>query len=150
MRRAVMICNMVMIILVLIKILFYETLGWEEKMALNADDDEVRQEGEELEGIPFGFLVFIALVQIACYGVGFYGALIFHEIMVLVGLVCHSLMVVWHLLTFSDFITFIIQISLSVGFAYPHAFLYKEIKEQIMTPENYPNEVQSCCCVQRY
>ena len=32
-------------------------------------------------------------------------------------------------------------------FLYPHFFLIQEIRSGIMSPENYPNEEQSCCCV---
>lgn len=32
-------------------------------------------------------------------------------------------------------------------FAYPHFVLYQEMKKGIMTKENYPNEMHSCCCV---
>ena len=32
-------------------------------------------------------------------------------------------------------------------FAYPHVVFYQEMKKGIMTEENYPNEIHSCCCV---
>lgn len=35
----------------------------------------------------------------------------------------------------------------SLFFAYPHYFLMQEIKQEIMTKENYPNEEHSMCCV---
>lgn len=35
----------------------------------------------------------------------------------------------------------------SLLFAYPHFFLMSEIKNDIMTPDNYHNEEHSCCCI---
>ena len=147
MRRAVIICNFIMIILVVFKIIFWEILGWAAQVDMDADDDSVKEAGEQLSTLLIGFLVFVAIVQVVCYGVAIYGSISFNQTMILVGLVCYCMMIAWHLITYTDFITFIVQISLSLGFAYPHYFMYKEMKDQIMTPENYPNEVQSCCCV---
>lgn len=40
-----------------------------------------------------------------------------------------------------------LQIFVSAFFAYPNIVFYQELSEGIMTKENYPNEVHSCCCV---
>jgi hypothetical protein len=57
----------------------------------------------------------------------------------------------WHFLgalLFSAFVGFGgIMILGSTLFAYPHLVFYQEHTEGIMTEENYPNEVYSCCCV---
>jgi hypothetical protein len=127
MRRATIIVNIVMIILTALHI-----------VALN-----VPLEGDEAEAptlpVPLGCSTTLA---IAAYGLGIYGALIFMPWMVLVSLLSYTVL----------FVMSAIQGDIGVMcfagfFAYPHVVFLKELKEGVMSRDNYHNEIQSCCCV---
>jgi hypothetical protein len=139
MRRAVIIVNSIMMVLMTIV-----TLGFVVGMEAmeNADDDAVKAASTQLQSVPVAALIFINLVQIACYGFGIVGAINFNNCYVIAAIVAYC----------ANLLGALIQVNvggilLAGFFLYPHIFFYKEVKAETMTSENYPNEIQSCCCV---
>ena len=102
------------------------------------DDDEV----EDLTKIPFGLYMIILIVEIALSICGIMGAINYNKLMVYCAMAGYVIGIIANLFSFS-----IAGLIMSGCFLYPHFFFVKEMNEQIMTPENYPNEVYSCCCV---
>jgi hypothetical protein len=97
---------------------------------------------EKLRKTNWVWIFIVAIVRLLILIGGLYGGLKYHVPLIST---CGFLYVVdgifsiialdfWGLLT-------------SVLFAYPHYFLVQEIRQGIMTPENYHNEEHSCCCV---
>jgi hypothetical protein len=142
-RRAVIIVNAVMICSTLLSAVFL-VAGVEimEAAAAGADDDQVVEAGKEMQSIPVGLLTVVMLVEVALYALGVWGAINYKKCLVVAALCAYLLHFVINLLQLGFF-----GMVLAVLFAYPHVFFIKEMDANIMTPENYPNEVQSCCCV---
>ena len=102
------------------------------------DDDQV----EELTKMPFVLYMIILIVEIALSICGIMGAINYNKLMVYCAMSVFVIGIITTLFQFSIF-----GLVMSGCFLYPHVFFVKEMNEQIMTPENYPNEVYSCCCV---
>jgi hypothetical protein len=143
MRRAVIIVNATMIVFLILGEFFLGIVY--EAVAIapdNTDDDEAIANAEAMKSLHIGWILTFHSIQILCYGIGLWGALKFDRNLVLVALFCYLASFVANLATLQ-----IVALLLNGLFAYPHYFLQKEIEANIMTPDNYPNEVQSCCCV---
>ncbi|CAB9497667.1 expressed unknown protein [Seminavis robusta] len=146
MRRATMIVNFVnmgLILLGLWYIVAYISTSSRGGQPYQVDDDEVQEvyaEADTFQGL--GFVVAIMVIRFLCNGCGVYGAYIFHQHFVAVSLAGYILEILFALISFN-----VAGLLVGVFFAYPHVFLIQEIRAGIMTPENYPNEEQSCCCV---
>jgi hypothetical protein len=105
------------------------------------DDDEVKQKLSE--GMPSaGVMIAIFVFEIVLLGITVWGAVSFSAPKVMVGLVVYSIGVLTSMFSLN-----LVGVVVNVFFAYPHYFLYKEIKDGIMSKDNYYNEEQSCCCV---
>jgi hypothetical protein len=143
MRRAVIIVNGAMILFLILGEFFmaaaYDIAYDTDNIT---DDEDAMANAKAMQKVHFGWIIFFHVIQIICYGTGLWGALKFDRKLVMVALVCYLLSFVFNLVTFQ-----IVAVLLNGFFAYPHYFLQKEIEANIMTPDNYPNEVQSCCCV---
>lgn len=87
-------------------------------------------------------IILLESAFIVCFAIGISGAISYNKNFVVVSLTAYcvrfGMAAVQH-----DLLAMIAQML----FVYPHAFLIKEIKDGIMTPHNYENEKQSCCCV---
>jgi hypothetical protein len=142
MRRAVIICNMIMILFAFFGLAGLELVKTQIKAEEEMGDDAAKETSAAMKDFPLGWLIFWMFVQCACYCLGVLGAISFTQWQVMVALACYAIAFCINLATFS-----IGGIVMSGFFAYPHVFFIKELKAGIMTPENYPNEVQSCCCV---
>mmetsp|Transcript_27839 Transcript_27839/g.78008 ORF Transcript_27839/g.78008 Transcript_27839/m.78008 type:complete len:129 (-) Transcript_27839:242-628(-) len=110
--------------------------------AEEGDDDSVKQAAAQLQDVPMGLLIAINLIQMAGYACGLFGALKYNASLVMVAFVFYCIYTVFALIGLN-----IASILLGGFFAYPHWFLYKEIKDGTMSEENYVNEKASCCCV---
>jgi hypothetical protein len=142
-RRAVIIVNAVMTCFTLLSaVLMVAGVEILEAAAADADDDAVAEVGKELQSFPVGIMVVLMLIQAAFYVLGVWGAINYKKYFVVAALCAYVLSFVINLLQLGFF-----GMVLAVLFAYPHVFFIKELDANIMTPENYPNEVQSCCCV---
>ena len=148
MRRAVLIVNVIMCMLLFFKIFFWELIKNVRDVELQADDDKVEQEGEALLQLHIGWHIFLGILQMICFSIGIVGALKFNLQYIQISLGSYGFSFIYHLLTsYRSPLVWLIQLGIAIGFAYPHHFFSKELQEGIMTPENYPHEVQSCCCV---
>jgi hypothetical protein len=125
MRRATIIVNIVMIILTALHLVVLN-------IPLDGDDSPTFP-------VPLGCSITLAVVA---YGLGIYGALIFMPWMVLVSLLSYTVLFVMSAIQ-GDIWT----LCFAGFFAYPHVVFLKELKEGIMSLDNYDNEIQSCCCV---
>jgi hypothetical protein len=142
-RRAVIIVNLVMLCFNLLTALsFVAGVEIMEAAAAQADDDQVIEEGKELQSIPMGLFVALIFLQAVFYVFGIMGAINYTKWMIICAIVGYVLSFAVHLLQLN-----FLGMLLSGVFAYPHFFFLSEMNQNIMTPENYPNEVQSCCCV---
>jgi hypothetical protein len=142
MRRAVILCNMISILFAFLSLAGLEVLKAAIKAGGEMDDDVTKQASAAMKDFPIGVMILFMVVQCACYSMGVLGAISFTQWQVIVALVCHAILAGINLVSFN-----IPGILMAGFFAYPHVFFIKELRAGIMTPENYPNEVQSCCCV---
>ena len=144
MRRAVIIVDIISVVFVALGLLTF-TVGVQILSNLPTDPNNPTS-GEEIQktvgSIPIGLVIAMGVVKILCYVVGIQGAISFTSWMVQVALVCYVIDFFLNAWQFNIF-----GMVLIAFFAYPHYFLVQEMKSGIMTPDNYPNEVQSCCCV---
>uniref|UniRef100_A0A6T6HSJ6 Uncharacterized protein n=1 Tax=Craspedostauros australis TaxID=1486917 RepID=A0A6T6HSJ6_9STRA len=142
-RRATIIVNIIMLCITLLGLLGVAAAkGVASQAAENADDDETITSLQALSDAPVGVLVAVLLVQSACYVCGIFGAIKYNSPLVLVAFVCYCVT-----FAFDLFGANIVGMIITACFAYPHFFLHQEIRNGVMTPENYINEQQSCCCV---
>ena len=143
-RRAVIIVNIIMLCFTTLSAILI--IGGVELMKGTiktlGDDDQVQQATKEIDDLPVGLLVAMVMIQAVFFVFGIMGAINYTKWMVIVALIGYALALVGNILTLSIF-----GIVLSAAFAYPHFFFLREMSQGIMTPDNYPNEVQSCCCV---
>lgn len=92
----------------------------------------------------FGLLIAALVIGIICNALAIYGAFAFKKTFVMVGLVWFCVEAILSLALFLDFIGALV----ALVFAYPHLFLFREMRQGIITPANYPNERACCeCCV---
>jgi hypothetical protein len=142
-RRAVIIVDSIVTVSTLLSTVLVGTgVKLMEAYAADADDDQVVEAGKQLQGIPVGLLVVFMLLRAALCVLGVLGAISYKKWMVVAALCTHVLSVVIYLLHFN--VPYMVFAGL---LAYPHVFFIKEMDANVMTPDNYPNEVQSCCCV---
>jgi hypothetical protein len=142
-RRAVIIVNLVMLCFnLLTAVSFIAGVELMEAVASQADDDQVIEAGKELQSIPVGLFVALTILQAVFYVFGIMGAINYTKWMIICAIVGYVLSFAVQLFQLN-----LLGMFLSGVFAYPHFFFLSEMNKNIMTPENYPNEVQSCCCV---
>jgi len=153
MRRAVIIVNIISVAFGVLTIPFislgYSVLNassdFSEAVTDALDDDEAKQNFADAEGAvgaSLSFLIFLTIAQLVCHSCGIYGAISYNIWLVGVSLVAYSLAFIYYLIH-----GIILALLLPGFFAYPHFFFIKEVKEGIMSEENYELEKQSCCCV---
>lgn len=143
MRRATMIVNFVNIGLILLGLWYLCLVAAARKQARAVDDDEIQEMYSEMEGLKgLGAIVAVMLVRLACNCCGVHGAHTFNQYLVGVSLASYGLEIIFALISFN-----LGGLVMSAFFAYPHVVLIREIRAGIMTPENYPREEHSCCCV---
>eukprot|EP00339_Tiarina_fusa_P019986 CAMPEP_0117028252 /NCGR_PEP_ID=MMETSP0472-20121206/20559_1 /TAXON_ID=693140 ORGANISM="Tiarina fusus, Strain LIS" /NCGR_SAMPLE_ID=MMETSP0472 /ASSEMBLY_ACC=CAM_ASM_000603 /LENGTH=177 /DNA_ID=CAMNT_0004735689 /DNA_START=50 /DNA_END=583 /DNA_ORIENTATION=+ len=140
-RRAVITVNAIMCTMILLGTIFlFAGIELMEAAAADADDDEVKEAGEQLQQIPLGLLVVVNLVLVALFAAGIKGAVDYNPRLVK----CAAFAYV------GKFILDLFGGNIAAAvtdafFAYPHFFFLKEMSENVMTPENYPNEAHCCC-----
>uniref|UniRef100_A0A7S2EL06 Uncharacterized protein n=1 Tax=Trieres chinensis TaxID=1514140 RepID=A0A7S2EL06_TRICV len=153
MRRAVIIVNIISVAFGVLTIPFislgYSVLNassdFSSAMTDAMDDDEAKQAFADVEkaaGASLGFLIFFTVAKLVCYSCGIYGAMSYNIWLVGISLVAYGLDFIYALTNGS-----ILALLLPGFFAYPHVFFIKEVKEGIMSEENYELEKHSCCCV---
>jgi hypothetical protein len=141
-RRAVIIINLVTIAMTILALMGSLSLRQMDSGEVYPDDDVNQANIAELTNAPLGVMIAHVVIKIILSTLGVLGAMKFN--MYMVGLAAASY--------FFDMVLGFIGLSVIVVvtqalFLYPHFFLIKEIREGIMSKENYPVEKQSCCCV---
>ena len=142
-RRATIIVNIVNIGLEILALLGVLLISKGMEAMADADDDSVKAAVEEFESISLnaGFFIFVVF-RIIASGCGIGGAYYYNPTLVTVAGISYFALALTSLAYFD--IAGVIYFSL---FAYPHYYLVKEIREGIMSKDNYINEQHSCCCV---
>lgn len=150
MRRAVIIVN---IVSCLVTAFLAADFAWIAKEIDNGDisdtsigniDDDGMKElgGSNLVRSIEKFLVVVLLCKLPFSAAGIYGAITFKVWPVALSLSLFAIEFMSSLLLQDVFL-----LVLSVSFAYPHIYFIREVKQGIMSEENYPTEKHSCCCV---
>jgi hypothetical protein len=109
------------------------------------DEDEIRNDFLLLLEDYDWVLIILLIICIVFSLVPIRGAMVYQRGMVLTAALWYCLVGIFSLL--------LMGIAAGVGvfccgfLAYPHLVLYQEIGEGIMTEDNYPDEMHSCCCV---
>jgi len=139
-RRATIIVNIIDICLSVVALAGLGVIS-SDGFAAQLDDDTVKNEldmATQYMWIP----MLLAGLNIAASGLGIWGAKNYIGWMVMISGLWYAVGTVLSLLG-GD----IGGAIMSGFFAYPHFVFYQEMKKGIMTEENYPNEIHSCCCV---
>jgi hypothetical protein len=139
-RRAVIVVNCISIGILVLGMLTILTVSLVDPNSFT--DDSVKATFDQFDAKSAGIACAIMLVQMLFYAMGVYGAIKFNEGFVIAALVAYIVIFVVDAIALN-----IGGILLNGFFAYPHFYFIKEMRDGIMTEENYPNEKQSCCCV---
>jgi hypothetical protein len=140
MRRAVFIVNVMNICFALFGIAMYSVLS-RDGFSENFDDDMTVYELDAISDYK-GRAIAFGIVSVICSLIGIYGAVRYNSWMVIIAAVYYCISVTMKIVPFD------LSGMLMAGvFAYPHFVFIKEVNNGIMTAENYPNEIHSCCCV---
>ncbi|KAL7570181.1 hypothetical protein ACA910_020017 [Epithemia clementina (nom. ined.)] len=141
MRRAVIVVNIVNLCSTGLELLGLITaaIGGTDDWNDDAVPAEFRTVSKTTLGLAFLIVIILAT---ACSAVGLIGARKYDKSMVGVGAGWYCVSAALSLISLN-----VSGLVYNVCFAYPHFYLMKEIKEGIMTEENYPVEKYSCCCV---
>jgi hypothetical protein len=131
-----------MVVTFLSTTLAYGAYELAEAVLQNANDDKAMANEKKLEQIPMTFLLLVTLLKMCFFACGIFGAIRYNKYMVLAALFVYAMSFTRDILHFS-----MSGVMLAGCCAYPHVFFLKEMKNNVMTPESYPNEAQSCCCV---
>ena len=139
-RRATIIVNIVNLVLALLSALLY---GLASGFAINElDDDAIKQDLANKGGAIAGIIALFFVIALTFSTLGIYGALKYNKCMVIAAAVWYGLSSLVSL-SGGD----ILGCVLAGLFCYPHIVFVQEMQKGIMTEENYPNEIHSCCCV---
>jgi hypothetical protein len=143
-RRAVLIVNVLFFLVTLgmliILLVGKEVVQW--TASHRASDNDLQQDEQELAQVPVGRLLVLWLCQISLYACGVMGAIQFRSPLIWAAILAYVIGLV-----IAAWYGHVVSIALNLLSIYPHVFFLKEMKNLLMTPENYPNEVYSFCCV---
>lgn len=155
-RRAVIILNCVNILLMINAL--YQELIWRKTAQENIangkvpfDDDYMIAEYQKVADMSVARIVFVNLLKGIISVVGIFGALHYNVYMVGITGIMYSIlafMAFVNMFLVEKYAFILVGTILFAGlFAYPHFVFIREVRKGIMTPETYPEEKQSCCCV---
>jgi hypothetical protein len=105
------------------------------------DDDAVQNAFDEVDGVAIGLTMGMLVCGMICNAVALYGASNFNHVAIAIG-------GIWFVFEFVRSIAFFNPLGaiLAGFFCYPHAVFYYEIKNGVMSRENYPREKNCCDC----
>jgi hypothetical protein len=142
-RRAVIVVNMVVGGLLLWGII--STLALKanvDAITATMDDDKSIAAFNEIRDAPILPLVIAWSITLAACALGIMGAIQYNVYLVGAAALKFCVDIAFAIIHFNIF-----GVALSAFFLYPHVFFIKEVREGIMSKENYDNERHSCCCV---
>lgn len=110
---------------------------------LNYDDDQVQSVMDTLENTKMGFAIATSVIGIICNIIAIVGAAQFNMIATVIGGMWFLFETVRSLV-----IGDVVGAVIAACFCYPHAVFYHELKNGVMSRENYPKEkiCCDCCC----
>ena len=144
MRRAVIIVNIINTVLLTLG-LFGVVAARRASNNVDAsqlDDDTLQDALEQFKELPLGGFIVIQTIKILLCLAGIVGAVKFNQVAVGLAMVGYLFDAMMALIRFD-----LIGLVIAGFFTYPHVLFIKEVRDGLMTKENYPNEKQSCCCV---
>jgi len=137
-RNAIIVVNVISICFYLLAIISFSLIAND---TLNYDDDQVQNVMDTLDGTKIGLTISIFVVGLFCNLTAIFGAVFYNRIAVTIG-------ALWFLsetirsLCFYD----IYSAMMAAGFFYPHTVFFFELKNGVMSRENYPKEKVCCDC----
>jgi len=137
-RNAIFIVNIISVCFYLLAIISFSLITGD---GLNYDDDHVQSVMDALDRTRMSLTISIFVVGLICNITAIFGAAYFNKIAITIG-------AMWFLfetirsLCFYDIGSAIITAS----FCYPHAVFFFELKNGVMSKENYPKEKVCCDC----
>ena len=136
MRRAVIIMNIVGLVMSAMALLgeLFNQYGTDARAVVVA--------------LVVGVLYGLALVGAVKYRPWFLIGIIVYSIVSIASLFGHAIYL-WSVLGLRQPVVpfMLFGIVVTAAFLYAHVILFQEMRQGIMTPENYPKEKHSCCCV---
>ena len=110
---------------------------------LSYDDDHVQSVMDTLDNTKIGLIIATFVVGVVCNCAALYGAYNFNQSFTFVG-GSWFLFEMIRSLFFRDLVGF----AIAASFCYPHAVFYYELKNGVMSRENYAKEkiCCDCCC----
>lgn len=142
-RRATIIVNIIAAVLNAMSILAVLSAKGVVANAQDADDDEIQQAVADFEAIPVGpWFYVVQVLRVGLALAGIFGALKYKVPLIGAAAAMYIGDIILSLVNFE-----IAGVVLAGFFLYPHFFLIQEIRQGIMSQENYVNEQHSCCCV---
>ena len=109
--------------------------------SFNYDDDHVQTVMDALDDAKIGLTISVFVMGIICNVTAICGAKFFNKIATIIGGMWFAIETI-RSLCFLDIAGAVV----AACFCYPHAVFYHEIKNGVMSPENYPNEKVCCDC----
>jgi hypothetical protein len=108
---------------------------------INYDDDQVQSVMDTLDGTQIGLTISVFVIGLVCNITAILGAVFFNRIAVTIG-------AMWFLFETIRSLCFydIYSAMMAAGFFYPHTVFFFELKNGVMSKENYPKEKVCCDC----
>jgi len=137
-RNAIFVVNIISVCFYLLAIISFSLIAGDR---LNYDDDQVQSVMDTLDSTKISLTISIFVVGMICNITAIYGAAYFNKIAITIG-------AMWFLfetirsLCFYDIGSAIV----AAGFCYPHTVFYFELKNGVMSKDNYPQEKVCCDC----
>lgn len=110
---------------------------------LDYDDDQVQKVMNIRHDVKTGLVLSAFVIGLFCTGTALYGGVKFSKTATAVGGLWYLFEACRSILVYDP-----IGFAVAIGFSYPHAVFYHEIKNGVMSPENYEKEkiCCDCCC----
>jgi hypothetical protein len=140
-RRAVIIVNIISSAVLLITI-WSTVAGKIMSQTMVLDDDKAQQGIDSVAVTPIWPIIALLAVITVVHILGVVGAIFYQTWMVAISALGYFVPMIVGLIQLNPF-----YVIFNTLFFYPHYFLIKEVRQEIMTKENYHNEKMSCCCV---
>jgi hypothetical protein len=139
-RNAVLVVNSIALVFYLVMVVSFSLLIGD---TLNYDDDQVQSVMDTLDNAKIGLTITTFVGGIVCNCAALYGAFNFNKSLTFVG-------GSWFLFETirSLFVGDLVGLAIAASFCYPHAVFYYELKNGVMSRENYAKEkiCCDCCC----
>ena len=108
---------------------------------IDYDDDQVQGVMDRLDNTKTGITLATFIVGLVCTSAALYGGVKFNKAAISIGALWYLLEALRGIFVFDP-----IAMGIAIGFSYPHAVFYHELKSGVMSPQNYEKEKVCCDC----